>query len=116
MLFLASLLSGAIGGMGIGGGAILIPVLTSFFDIGQKDAQFINLIYFIPVAICALIVHFKEKRLDRASAIIMIISGIPGALAGSEIASLISTALIRRVFGVFLFVIGIMQFKRQRKD
>ena len=102
--------------MGLGGGFVLLIYLTAFTDMPQMDAQFINLVYFIPVAICALIVHFKEKRLDRASAIIMIISGIPGALAGSEIASLISTALIRRIFGVFLFVIGIMQFKRQRKD
>ena len=39
-------LSGIISGMGIGGGAILIPALTLFYGIEQKLAQGINLVYF----------------------------------------------------------------------
>ena len=36
MLIAASVLSGAIGGMGIGGGVVLIPVLTALFGVSQK--------------------------------------------------------------------------------
>ncbi len=49
--------------MGIGGGTILIPPSLVFFtELNQKQAQGINLIVFIPVAIIALIIHFKEKK------------------------------------------------------
>jgi len=102
--------------MGIGGGVILIPVLTSFFDIEQKSAQFINLLYFVPVAICALIVHSREKRVDFKTAIFMSVGGIGGALIGSDIAARLSVSLLKRLFGVFLFFIGINQFKKQKKE
>lgn len=111
IMFIASMLSGAVGAMGIGGGVILIPVLTTFFDISQKSAQFINLVYFIPVALCAIIVHWKEKRLDFRTALIMIISGIPGALIGAEIAAIIDVDILRKIFGFFLLATGIKQLK-----
>ncbi len=111
MLFLSSVISGAIGGMGIGGGVVLIPVLTSFFDIGQREAQFINLVYFVPVAICALFVHKKAGNLEWKKALFMAMGGVAGALAGSALAAKMSLGLLRRLFGAFLFVIGIMQFK-----
>lgn len=54
-------LSGIISGMGIGGGAILIPALILTYGIEQKLAQGINLVYFLPTAVIALIVHIKKK-------------------------------------------------------
>ena len=47
LLFLIGLVSGIISGMGIGGGTILIPALSIFFDYEQHTAQNFNLIYFI---------------------------------------------------------------------
>ena len=44
---LFGLLGGLIGGMGMGGGTILIPLLTLFLNIPQLQAQTINLISFI---------------------------------------------------------------------
>ena len=49
----AGLVSGVLGGMGMGGGTILIPLLSIFYKIGQHTAQAINLISFIPMAIVA---------------------------------------------------------------
>lgn len=115
MMFLSSVISGAIGGMGIGGGVVLIPVLTGFFGIGQREAQFINLVYFVPVAICALIVHKKSGSLEWRKAMFMAAGGVVGAWSGSAIASKIGLGLLKRLFGAFLFVIGIMQFKTKDK-
>ena len=107
MLMLSSLLSGIIGGMGIGGGVILIPVLTSFFGISQKEAQFINLIYFVPLALCALYVHIRAGRVEIKKALFMALGGVVGAFFGSEITSAISVKLLRKIFGVFLLFVGI---------
>ena len=111
-LFIAGLVSGAVSGMGIGGGVVLIPVLTAFFNISQKSAQYINLLYFIPVALCALIVHAKNKRLSYKSALYAILGGIFAAVAGSYTAMHISMGLLRKLFGFFLMLIGISQFKK----
>ena len=101
--------SGIISGMGIGGGAILIPALILIDGIEQKLAQGINLVYFLPTAVFALIVHIKNKRVDIKTAAIIGASGIIGAIAGSGIAMRIDSGLLRRLFGVFLAFIGIRE-------
>ena len=52
--------SGVLGGMGMGGGTALIPLLTIFTSVHQKTAQAINLISFIPMAVVALFLHVKN--------------------------------------------------------
>lgn len=107
---LAGFFSGIIGGMGIGGGAVLIPVLTVFLGIGQKQAQCANLIYFIPTAIAALAVHIKKKSVDFKVALPIIGFGVLGAVLGSWIAVAVSSGILRKLFAGFLFVMGINQF------
>ena len=67
ILFLAvvGVMAGVLGGMGMGGGAILIPLLTVFFKVDQISAQAINLVAFIPMAIVSLIIHVKNKRVEK---------------------------------------------------
>ncbi len=117
ILVLTSLVSGIIGGMGIGGGVILIPVLTTFFDVSQKNAQFINLVYFVPLAVCALYVHIRAGRVEIKKALLMALGGILGAVLGSAVALRLSVGLLRKIFGVFLLYIGITGFgKRDDTD
>ena len=58
---IAGLLGGVLGGMGMGGGTLLIPILTIFLAFEQKNAQAINLLAFIPMSIVAIIIHIKNK-------------------------------------------------------
>ena len=113
-LALAAVFSGTIGGMGIGGGVILIPVLTGLFGIAQKDAQFINLLYFVPVAVCALWVHTRSGRVEWKKALYMASGAIIGALVGSYLAELAADNFLRRIFGVFLLAVGISQLKKPK--
>lgn len=106
---LLGFLSGIVSGMGIGGGAILIPALIMTSGIEQKLAQGINLVYFIPTAIFALIIHIKNKNVDIKSAIVIGVTGIAGAILGSYIALGIDNSLLRKMFGGFLALIGIRE-------
>ena len=101
--------SGIISGMGIGGGAILIPALIFLTWIEQKIAQGINLLYFLPTAVFALIVHIKNKNVCIKDALIIGITGIIGALGGSFIAMQMDNSLLRQMFGIFLAFIGIRE-------
>ena len=58
---LTGFLAGILGGMGMGGGTLLIPILTIFLGFKQKNAQAINLLVFIPMSLFALIIHIKNK-------------------------------------------------------
>ena len=99
--------SGIISGMGIGGGAILIPALILLQGIGQQVAQGINLLYFLPTAIVSLIVHIKNKNVELKTALTLGISGVLGAIGGSLLAVRMSGGLLGRLFGIFLFLIGV---------
>lgn len=109
MLFIIGILAGIISGMGIGGGTILIPALTIFMSIDQKTAQAINLVYFIPTATAALVGHIKNKRIEKRGLLYIIIFGIIGAFIGSFFAIKVKSPLLKKAFGWFLCVMGVLE-------
>ncbi|NBI06955.1 sulfite exporter TauE/SafE family protein [Senegalia massiliensis] len=115
-LIFIGLLSGILGGMGIGGGTILIPSLIFFIGLSQTQAQGTNLIVFIPTSIIALIIHYKNKNIVTNIILYIIIPGIIGSILGSFIAIKIDQLLLRKIFGVFMLFIGIYQFFHKKDN
>lgn len=115
LLFIVSILSGIISGMGIGGGTILIPALTVLFKLDQHTSQSINLLSFIPIGGVALITHIRNKNVDTRLALKLIIPGIIGAVSGSMLSSHMSSPHLRKLFGVFLFVMGLYEVTCRRR-
>jgi len=113
-IIILGFLSGIISGMGIGGGAILIPSLVLLNEVPQIEAQGINLIVFLPVSIVALITHKREGNLDTKYIKWIIIGGIVGAIAGSLIAIRVEQDKLRRYFGIFLLIIGLFEFFKKK--
>lgn len=109
MGFLIGIVSGIISGMGIGGGAVLIPALIFISGVTQQTAQGINLLYFLPTAAVSLIVHIKNKNVEIKTAFIVGVSGIFGAIGGSLLAGKLGDEILRKCFGVFLLFIGIYE-------
>lgn len=116
ILVLIGLISGIIGGMGIGGGTILIPAMILFTELTQQQAQSINLISFIPMASVALITHFKNKAIETKLCIPLIVYGIAGSIGGSLLAVSLPSQLLRKLFGVFLFIMGLYEFFYKDKN
>ena len=108
-LIIAGAVSGIISGMGIGGGIILIPVLTIFLGFDQKIAQGITLLYFIPTAIFALIVHIKNKSIDFKVALKVASTGVISAGIGAYCINFLPTHILGKIFALFLLIVGIMQ-------
>lgn len=107
--------SGIISGMGIGGGAILIPAITMLFSVTQQQAQNINLIYFIPTAVIALVTHAREKNIEKKFLFRIIIFGVIGAVIGAMIAVKMESDLLRKCFGGFLLLMGALEFVKGQK-
>lgn len=108
---LAGFFSGIISGMGIGGGMILIPALVFFLLLPQKCAQAINLWYFLPTAVIALLVHIKNKKVEYGKIFFIILSGIPFSLIGAYLALKTDGVLLGKMFGIFLAVFGIKEVR-----
>ena len=98
--------SGIIGGMGMGGGTILIPALILFAHIDP------NLLSSIPMTIFALIIHIKNKNVVFSLVIPIALFGILGAICGSFVANYLSSETLRKVFGVFLLIVGCIEIKK----
>ena len=116
IVYLIGLLSGIISGMGIGGGTILIPAYVLFLNIEQHLIQGINLLYFIPTAIVALIIHFRNKLIDFKIAFGIIIFGLIGSAVGGLISVSIPSFTLKKMFGVFLFLMGLYEFLKSRPE
>lgn len=108
-LILGGFVSGIVGGMGMGGGTLLIPVLTIFLAFEQKNAQAINLLVFIPMSIFALFIHIKNKLVDFKVGVPIVLTGIFFSVGGSLLANNLSNDFLRKIFGGFLLLVGLYQ-------
>lgn len=102
-------IAGIISGLGMGGGTILILLLTLFAGIEQHIAQATNVIFFIPTAIAAIFIFIKNKKINFKIGLSICLFGIIGAGIGAILSSKMEVNILRKFFGSFLIVIAIYQ-------
>lgn len=110
LLAVSGIAAGVLGGMGMGGGTILIPLLTIFFNVGQKEAQAINLVAFIPMAIVSLAIHIKNKRVKKQGLLWIIVPAVLTSVGGGFAAQAVNGEVLKRIFGGFLLLLSVVQF------
>lgn len=113
---IAGTLSAIIGAMGLGGGGVLIIYLKLFTDTPQVLAQGINLLFFIPSAIVAIIIYLKKNLINLKLAFVFSVLGLIGALIGSYFACFINGQVLSKLFAILLLIMGFMQFKRKKQN
>ncbi|MBQ1988633.1 MAG: TSUP family transporter [Clostridia bacterium] len=115
---LAGLLSGIIGAMGLGGGAVLIIYLSLFTETEQLKSQGINLLFFIPIALIAVIIYAIKKKIKWKLTLKISLFGIIGTLAGWYIAGFLGGEIIKKLFGGLLLFLGAKElfFKEKNKN
>ncbi|MBO4323526.1 MAG: sulfite exporter TauE/SafE family protein [Clostridia bacterium] len=116
LYFVVGVLSGIIGGMGMGGGTVLIPVLTLFFGVSQHEAQAVNLVSFIPMAAVSLFIHFKKGRIKTKGLLFIIIPAVIFSVFSSLLASQTDGDLLKKLFGGFLVLLSAFQFVSALND
>lgn len=104
---ISGILSGMLSSMGFGGGGILILYLSLYKNIPQLTAQGINLLFFIPSALLALILHTKHKLVEWKLAFKMMLSGIAGTIVGLLILNQLDNNIIKKIFSVILVLMGL---------
>ena len=104
----------------MGGGTVLILLLSMFANIEQHIAQGTNVIFFVPTAIAAIFVFIKNKNIKFKVGIPVCLWGLLGAFIGASISSNMEVGILRKCFGIFLIIIAIYQtyslYKRYRNE
>ena len=108
LLILFGFLAGIIGGLGMGGGTLLVPLL-SFLELEQKTIQAINLVSFVPMCCIALSVHVKNKLVKKEHIGWIIIPAVICSVGGALTAGVTDNRILRYCFAGFLIAVGIWQ-------
>lgn len=112
---IVALLTGVATSLGLGGGMILMVYLTAFAGVSQLSAQGINLLFFIPIATLALILHSRKKLVAWKKIAPSILFGIVGAFLGATLAAQLDGEILRKGFAIFTLIVGAREvFSRSR--
>lgn len=104
---LIGLAGGTVGGfMGVGGGIIMIPLLT-WLGLTQKRAQGTSLAATVPLAIVGLIIYYHEAVFDPAIVTPLAIGGVIGAILGTGLVRRFSNQVLYKLFGIFLLLVAV---------
>ncbi len=107
---LAGFLSGIFGGLGMGGGTLLIPILTIFLGFDQKLSQGINLLSFLVMAVVSIYIHYKNGFIVVKHLFWIIFFGVVFSVVGAVLMSFMPSKVLKMIFGGFLCVLAVIEF------
>ena len=108
LYILIGFLGGVAGGaLGLGGGAVMVPLLVYWIGLSQHQAQgtVLALLTF-PVFFMATWRYYSEGNVKLQIALFMIIGFVVGSMLGAQLVQGIPSAQLKRIFGAFLILIG----------
>ncbi len=103
---LAGFLSGLIGGMGLGGGAVLLIYLSAVCRTDQLVAQATNLVFFLPVAAISVFLYAKKGIIRLKTVLPMAVGGAAGAVLGSLFSNVLGGRITAKLFATVLLLMG----------
>ena len=104
---IVTLIVAVLSGMGIGSGGLMVLYLTLFRDNSQLEAQGLNLLFFLFAAASSMLVHLSRRHIGFGAVLLMIAGGLPAAYLGTRLALALPDVWVRRIFGVFLIIVGL---------
>jgi uncharacterized membrane protein YfcA len=110
---LASVFAGLLGSLlGIGGGIIIIPVLTLALHINIRYAIGASIVSVIATSSGAAATYVRERLANLRVAMVLELATTTGALSGALIAGRISTRWLYLIFGAVMAYSSLMMFRK----
>ena len=117
VLFVGALFAGFLGSLtGLGGGVIIVPLLTIGFGIDIRYAIGTSLIAVIATSSGAASAFVKEGLLNIRIGMFLEIATTLGAVAGAAIAYFAPTHVIAIIFGFVLLYSAAISFKKSKES
>ena len=106
--------AGVIGSMvGLGGGFVIVPILT-FFGFSPPLAASDSLFAAFSNAVASTISYAKQKRIQYSIGLKLGLLSIPGTIVGALISDVITSSLFKILFGIVLLASSIYIFSKRR--
>lgn len=109
MVIVTGIVAGIVSSLGMGGGTVLILILSNFLGINQHVSQAVNLFFFIPTALVISFINFKQKIIDIKLGALIAFFGVIGAIIGANLSLKIDSSNLKKYFGIFLLIIAIYE-------
>ncbi|MGZ3495099.1 MAG: sulfite exporter TauE/SafE family protein [Thermodesulfobacteriota bacterium] len=115
LLFLVSVLAGFVGAMsGMGGGVILIPVLT-FFGMDIKNAIAVSIVSVIATSSGSASAYVRDRITNLKVGMFLEMFTIVGALAGAAITLVSGRKFLFVLFGIVLLFSWVVLFRQKNE-
>ena len=100
---LAGLFSGL---FGVGGGAIIVPLLVLWLGLGERAATGTSLAAIVVIAAVATAVHGAYGNVHLREGMLVGVPAVAGVLIGTELQQRISTKAISLIFAAMLTLVA----------
>lgn len=94
--------------LGVGGGLIMVPAMVYLLRIRQHRAHGTSLVVILPAAIAGVSQYAEHGNVDWRIALLLAIGGVGGAIVGARLSAAIRAPDLKRFFGVFVVVTGML--------
>ncbi len=107
-LILVGLIAGVMGAIfGIGGGMIIVPILTILFGLAAKEAVAISLVGIVATSVGASSVYVKKRVSNIHLGLLLEVTTVFGAILGVFVASYLSNFAMTAIFSIVLIFTAI---------
>lgn len=114
--FVSSIFAGVIGSLlGLGGGIVVIPVLTLLLDVPIRYAIGASIVCIIATSSGAAAGYVRERMTNLRVAMLLEIGTTSGAITGAVIAGLISPRWLFIIFGLVLGYSSVAMFRKRHE-
>ena len=117
LLFAGALTAGLLGSLtGLGGGVVLIPLLTLLFKVDIHYAIGASLISVIATSSGAAAAYVRDGISNIRLGMFLEVATTAGAVGGAFLATYLSTSVIAIVFGIVLIVSAVLSFAKREDN
>lgn len=114
LLFVISMSAGFLGAiLGIGGGMIVVPVLTLFLHVDIRYAIAASLLSIVATSSGAAASFLKDHLTNLRVAVLLEVGTVAGAITGFLIASFVQAKVLFLIFGFFLLFSAAMMLRKR---
>lgn len=107
VVLLGSVAGLASGLLGVGGGIVMVPLLTMVIGISQHAAHATSLAAIIPIAVAGAFTFGVAGAVDYRTALLLAAGSLIGAPLGARVMSRSAEWQLKMMFGALLSIVGV---------
>ncbi len=94
--------------VGLGGGFVIVPVMLMVFHSSPQEAAGTSLAVVFFNAVSGSISYIRQKRVDLESGIKFALATVPGAIAGAQVSTYLSSNIFSITFGLLVLTVSVL--------